>query len=91
MKAEKAEEVDFVLINGFEEEGMKMIQASYRLDLVSTREREIRAMVKIGKKLKLQQGDIITFDMEGEEDVTWFDHHLHLRMIPAWKFFLKSG
>lgn len=89
MKSEKAEEVDFVLIDGFEEEGKKMIQASYRLDLVSTREREIRALVKIGKKLKLQQGDIITFDMEGEEDVTWFDHPLHFRMIPAWKFFLR--
>lgn len=91
MKAEKAEEVDFVLIDHFEGEGMKMIQVSYRLDLISTREREIRALVKIGKKLKLRQGDIITFDMEGEEDVTWFDHPLHLRMIPAWKFFLKSG
>jgi predicted AAA+ superfamily ATPase len=88
MRAEKAEEVDFVLMDSFDDKGKKMVQVSYNLDLVSTREREIRALVKVGKKLGLHNGDIITFDMEGEEEATWFGHSLCLKMIPAWKFFL---
>ena len=88
MRAEKGEEVDFVLIDSFDDEGKKMVQVSYNLDLVSTREREIRALVKVGKKLGLHNGDIITFDMEGEEEATWFGHSLCLKMIPAWTFFL---
>ncbi|UCH97427.1 MAG: ATP-binding protein [Candidatus Aminicenantes bacterium] len=91
MRAEKAEEVDFVLVDSFDEGGKKMIQVSYDLGLVSTREREIRALVKVGKKLGLQKGDIITFDMEGSEESTWFGHSIHLRMTPAWKFFINNG
>jgi predicted AAA+ superfamily ATPase len=86
MKAEKAEEVDFVLIDDVE--GKRMVQVSYSLDLVSTREREVRAMVKVGKQLGLHEGTIITFDTEGEEEASWFGHSIRLRMIPAWKFFI---
>lgn len=85
LRAEKAEEVDFVLIG----EKNKMIQASYNLDLISTREREIRALVKVGKKFGFKEGDIITFDTEGQEEVSWFGHTVQLKMIPAWKFFME--
>ena len=91
MRAEKSEEVDFILIGDFNEGTKKMFQVSYQLDLVSTREREIRALVKVGNQMGVKKGEIITFDSEGEEEVTWFGHHLHLRMIPAWKFFLQNS
>jgi hypothetical protein len=88
MRAEKAEEVDFILIDDVE--GKRMFQVSYSLDLMSTREREIRALVKVGKKLGVSRGDIITFDMEGEEEAAWFGHHIRLRLRPAWKFFIEA-
>jgi len=87
MRAEKAEEVDFVLIDDVQ--GKKMIQVSYSLDLASTREREIRALALMGKKLGLNEGDIVTFDSEGQEETTWEEHSIKINIIPAWKFFLQ--
>jgi predicted AAA+ superfamily ATPase len=85
-RAEKAEEVDFLLIDQIE--GKKMIQVSYNIGRISTREREMRALVKIGKKLGIDHGDIVTFDTEGSEDVNWFGHTIRVTMTPAWKYFL---
>lgn len=87
MRAEKSEEVDFVLIDDVQ--GKKMIQVSYNLDLASTREREIRALALMGKKLGLNEGDIITFDVEGQEEASWEEHSIKINIIPAWKFFLQ--
>ncbi|MCP5104174.1 MAG: ATP-binding protein, partial [bacterium] len=85
LKADKAEEVDFVLIGN----ESRMIQVAFNLDNVSTREREIRALVKVGKKYGLGGGDIITFNTEGQQEAEWFGHSLQLKFIPAWKYFLQ--
>ncbi|HLP48566.1 MAG TPA: ATP-binding protein [Candidatus Deferrimicrobium sp.] len=87
MRAEKSEEVDFVLIDDMQKK--KMIQVSYNLELASTKEREIRALALMGKKLGLNEGDIITFDMEGQEEAGWEEHSIKINIIPAWKFFLE--
>lgn len=83
LRAEKAEEVDFVL---FAEE-KRMIQAAWGMSLISTQERETRALVKIGKKLGISEGSIVTLDTTGHKEVTWFGHTMQIKMIPALEFF----
>jgi predicted AAA+ superfamily ATPase len=87
-RAEKTEEVDFLLIDP--SESKRMFQVSYNLDRLSTREREIRALIKVGGKLGLDQGEILTFDTEGKEKANWFGHTIQVTMTPAWKFFMNE-
>jgi predicted AAA+ superfamily ATPase len=87
-RVEKAEEVDFLLID--QSESKRMIQVSYNLDGLSTREREIRALIKVGRKLGLEHGEILTFDTEGKEKANWFGHTIQVAMTPAWKFFMNE-
>jgi predicted AAA+ superfamily ATPase len=86
-RADKGEEVDFLLIDS---KNRKMVQVAYNLDRHSTQNREIRALVKAGKKFHIHTADIITFDTEAEENISWFGHPLHLRLLPAWKLFLST-
>ncbi len=86
-RADKDEEVDFLIIDN---ENRKMVQAAYNLDRPSTQNREIRALVKAGKKFHIDSADIITFETEAEENLSWFGYPLHLRLLPAWKLFLST-
>jgi len=86
-RADKDEEVDFLIIDN---ENKKMVQAAYNLDRPSTQDREIRALVKAGKKFHIDSADIITFNTETEENISWFGYPLHLRLLPAWKLFLST-
>jgi predicted AAA+ superfamily ATPase len=82
-REEKGVEVDFVLLG----DEKKLIQVSYNLDQASTREREFKALLRIGKKLGFQNSTIITYDTQKTEHTEWFGHSLQIDMIPAWKYF----
>ena len=59
------------------------------MDYIKTREREIRALVKAGKKLKCKKLLIITKDYENEENTEWFGIKAKIKFIPLWKWLLE--
>jgi hypothetical protein len=82
-KSQKGEEVDFVIM----ENGMatQLIQASYDISLVDTKERETRALIKGMKHFGLQKGLILTFD--SEELIKTDEYEIEVK--PVWKWLLK--
>jgi uncharacterized protein len=73
-------EVDFVIPSK-----STAIQACYSLNDLSTKEREVNALVKISKFMKIKNNIIITYDQEDTitvEDIT-------IQVIPSWKWLLK--
>ena len=76
----KAVEVDFSV-----PEQEWLIQVAYSIAEEETREREISALLKVGKHLKAEKRTIITYNEE--ETITVND--IAIEVIPLWKWLLK--
>ncbi|OGF68065.1 MAG: hypothetical protein A2Y62_13830 [Candidatus Fischerbacteria bacterium RBG_13_37_8] len=83
-RGDKDEEVDFVLLDS----PKKLIQVAYDMQGISTAEREIRALVKAGRKFALSEALVITYDQEKQDSVKWFKNEMRVHLIPAWKYLL---
>jgi hypothetical protein len=81
------EEVDFVA----KEKGKVewLIQVCADVQDRTTKEREIRALLKAGRELKCDKLLIISNDYEAEEDFEWFDMKGTVRFIPLRKWLLR--
>ncbi|MBR3976980.1 MAG: ATP-binding protein [Bacteroidaceae bacterium] len=77
----KAVEVDFYV-----PEHEWLIQVAYSIAEEETREREISALLKVGKHLKAEKRTIITYNEE--ETITTND--ITIEVIPLWKWLLKT-
>ena len=78
------EEVDFVVRE--KSKIVQLIQVCYGFKEPSTKQREIRALIKAGKELHCRNLLIITHDIEGEEIVEWFGDKATVRYQPLWKW-----
>ena len=78
----RGREVDFVV-----KEGLKikqLIQVCYDIEDFTTKERELKALVKAGKELKCKNLKVITWDYEGEEEFK----NRKVEFTPLWKWLL---
>ncbi len=75
-------EVDFVIRDGFRV--TQLIQVSYDIGLEETKKREVSGLLAAMTELKLNQGFIITWDHEGEEEIKG----KKITYIPLWKWLL---
>lgn len=82
-KSQRGDEIDFVLIE--KEKVNQLIQVSYDISLIDTREREVRALVKGLKLFGLQKGMILTFD--SEEMIKIGEYEIEVK--PVWKWLLN--
>jgi len=76
-------EVDFVLKAGTEVK--QIIQVSYKIDDMNTKERELRSLLKAMDEFKLKEGLIITDDFEDEEKIDG----KKVIYTPLWKWLLE--
>ena len=76
-------EVDFVLKAGTEVK--QVIQVSYKIDDMNTKERELRSLLKAMDEFKLKEGLIITDDFEDEEKIDG----KKVIYTPLWKWLLE--
>ncbi len=81
------EEVDFVIKE--KNKIIQLIQVCYDFKEPSTKQREIRALIKAGKELRCRDLLLITYDIEGEEIVEWFGDKATIRYQPLWKWLLE--
>ena len=77
----KAVEVDFYV-----PEHEWLLQTSYSIADDDTREREISALLKVGKHLNAKRLTIITYNEE--ETITVND--INIEVVPLWKWLLKT-
>jgi len=82
---ETQEEVDFVVKKGLQVK--KLIQVSYNLSNLETKEREIKALIKASKELRCNNLIIINDDFEGEEII----NKKKIKFIPLWKWLLEDS
>ena len=75
-------EVDFVIVRN--NEPMKLIQVSWDVSDYDTLKREVQAIIKAGKELRLDEGIIITYN---DEDIIEKDG-ITIRILPLWKIAL---
>jgi len=83
-KTRNDREVDFVLRKGTEI--VELIQVAYSMDDLSTRDREIKSLLKASKELRCKNLTIVTNDREGIETVK----NNKIRIIPLWKWVLQE-
>jgi predicted AAA+ superfamily ATPase len=86
-KNQQQEEVDFVI-----QEGLKvkqLIQVCFSIKDLETKNREVRTLIKAGKKLNCNNLLIITEDTEGTEKAEWFGDKATIKFIPLWKWLLS--
>ena len=76
-------EVDFVVKEGLNVK--ELIQVCYDIEDVSTKNRELRALIKAGKELKCKNLKVITWDYEGREEF----RNREIEFIPLWKWLLE--
>jgi len=62
------------------------IQVSYNLINDMTRQREVSALLKLNDFYKLERIEMITFN----DELTWQENGITIRMIPIWKWLLNS-
>lgn len=79
-KDERGKEVDFVVKEGLKIK--KLIQVCYDLTDFSTKNREIKNLLKASKELKCNDLIIISQDLEKEEKIK----NQKIQFIPLWKF-----
>ncbi|MDR1182321.1 MAG: ATP-binding protein [Bacteroidales bacterium] len=72
-------EVDF-----FIPKDCRAVQVSYSIADMSTRQREVRSLVKLAEVYSLDKIEIITWD----EEVTVIENGLTVQVIPVWKWLL---
>lgn len=75
-------EIDFVYQEG---DTTVLLQASWTMEDLTTREREIRALDEGSKEFKKAQKLIVTLDEE------WEDKATQTKAIPLWKFLLEGA
>ncbi len=80
------EEVDFVIKEGSQIK--ELVQVCKDIDVVETKQRETRALLKASKELKCKDLIIITENYESEENVEWFGLKGKVKFIPIWKWLL---
>lgn len=73
-------EVDFYI-----PEARTAIQVSYTLSQSDTREREIKALLKLSQVYPVDKLQIITW----EEDSVIEEEGLHIEILPLWKWLLE--
>ena len=78
-------DVDFVVTEGFEVRDL--IQVCYDVEDLSTKKREINALLKASKEIGCKNLHIITWDYEGVEEV----EGRKVRFTPLWKWLLKAS
>jgi predicted AAA+ superfamily ATPase len=74
-------EVDF-----FIPKEQRAVQVSYSIADDITRQREIRALLKLSKFYNLDKFEIVTFD----EEITLQESGITIRVIPIWKYLLEN-
>lgn len=77
-------EVDFVVKEGLKP--TELIQVCWDIEDPNTKKRELTGLLEGMRKFKLNQGLVITEDLEGEE--TFEDKKI--RFIPLWKWLLRE-
>ena len=78
-------EVDFVVKEGVKVK--QLIQVCYDIEDVSTKNRELRALIKAGKELKCKNLKVITWDYEGREEFK----NKKINFIPLWRYLLEQS
>jgi len=77
-------EVDFLVRDRNQ---YQAIQVCYALNPGETKQREINALKKCADELGLKKGLILTYNMEGHEEL----NNLEIEIIPVWKYLLSKG
>jgi len=83
-KDKTGKEVDFVVKEGMSIK--QLIQVCYDLDDISTRKREIKALLSASKELKCNDLMIISQELETEEKIK----DKKIKFIPLWKWLLDK-
>ena len=78
-------EVDFVVREGFEVRDL--IQVCYDVEDLSTKKREINALLKASKEIGCKNLHIITWDYEGVKEM----EGRKVEITPLWRWFLKAS
>ena len=76
-------EVDFVVKEGVKVK--ELIQVCYDIEDLSTKNRELRALIRAGKELKCKNLKVITWDYEAKEEFK----NRKIRFVPLWKWLLQ--
>ena len=76
-------EVDFVIKEGLNVK--ELIQVCYDIEDLSTKNRELRALIKASKELKCKNLKVITWDYEGREEF----RNREIEFIPLWRWLLR--
>lgn len=83
-KSADGKEVDFVVLEKNKVKGL--LQVAFSMDNISTREREMKSLLKASKELGCNNLLIITNSEEGEEKIKG----KKIRIMPLWKWLLSS-
>jgi hypothetical protein len=83
-KSTDGKEVDFVILKRGEVK--ELLQVAFSLDDMSTKEREIKPLLKASKELKCNNMLIITDNKEGLERIKG----KKIKYIPLWKWLLQN-
>lgn len=78
-------EVDFVLKEGVRIK--QLIQVCHDISDLSTRERELKSLIKAGRELKCRNLLVITYDHEGNEEFKG----KKIKFLPLWKWLLQPA
>jgi len=84
-KDHQQREVDFVVREGVNVK--ELIQVCYDIEDFSTKNRELKALVKAGKELKCKNLKVITWDYDGREEFKGKE----IRFIPLWRWLLNKN
>jgi len=60
----------------------QLIQVSYSLDDINTKNREMRNLIKASQKLRCNNLLTITWDYEAEEKITWRGATRRIKFLP---------
>lgn len=83
-KSAQQDEVDFIIKE--KNEVKQLIQVCYEIENSTTKEREIKSLLKASKELRCNNLLIITQDSETEETI----ENKKIRCIPLWKWLLTN-
>jgi len=83
-KSPQQEEVDFVVKRGPEIEAL--IQVCWELRAPTTKERQVRGLLKASRDLRCGNLLVLTADLESEEDMEWFGTKERVRFLPLRKW-----
>ena len=82
-------EVDFVIKEG--RRVTQLIQVCWDLTAASTREREIRDLLRAGAALSCERLLVLTADTDSEEEVEWYGRKGRIRLLPVWRWLSDAG